>query len=253
MNRPPVPRRKRAGDTDAVVAERQVDRVSAAWGLEETGGIVGKLDSRFASPSYRALRNHFGHINRGLSRTYPKDRFLFTTFKQDLNFSLYSFVGGGVIPPGNDIADEVIDMWQTEVADFKTWIGADTTQNWGYYLPNFRPDNCSHLVAPAPFTLARDTYGYALEGLEGHANGYYRTEIGNMNLGTAIRQLLDPSQPLPRVDAPEDPTQLSYTSEPGVGVNNDSWYDLQTGYVNDKQAYIQEQRSKCVNTNGFPQ
>lgn len=233
--------------------EQLTDRVSAAWGLEEPGGIVGKLDTRFASPSYRALRNHMGHINRGLSRTFPKDRFLFTTFKQDLNFSLYSFVGGGLIEPGPDIADDVIDMWQEEVADFKTWIDADTTQNWGYYLPNFRPDNCSHMVATAPFTLARDLYGYALDGLEGHANGYYRTEIGNMNLGTAIRQLLDPSKPLPRADAPYQATQLSYLSEPGQGVASDDWYDLRTGFVNNKEDYVRQQRIDCVNTNGFPQ
>lgn len=232
--------------------ERLLDKVSAAWGLEEPSGVVAKLDARFSSPPYSALRDHFGHINRGLARTYPQDRFLFTTFKQDLNFSLYSFVGGGLIPPGDDIADDVIDLWQSEVGDFKSWIDADTTQNWGYYLPNFRPDNCSHLVATAPFTLARDRYGYALAGIRGHANGYYRTEVGNMNLGTAIRQLLDPSQPLPRVDAPYDPTQLSYTSEPGVGVANDDWWDLADGYVSDKQAYIEQQRRKCVFTNGFP-
>jgi len=196
-----------------------------------------------------------------LSRKYPADRFLFTTFKQDLNFSLFSFVGGDAIAPGPGIADAVLTMWRNEVNDFKTWIDADIKDNWGYYLPNFRPDVCSHMVATAPLSLAHDRhglfpwdnrYGYAWDGIWGHADGYRRTEIGGMDFGDAIRQLLDPTQPMPRVDAANDPNQLSYTSTPGVGVANEDWYDLESGaLIGDKQDYIRSQREKCVATGDY--
>lgn len=226
--------------------------VSASWDLRAPGAIAEQLDVRFGDPWYRRIRDHFGHVNRGLSRAYPNDRFLFTTFKQDLNFSIFSFISGGPIEPGPDAADEVLELWEAEVQHFKSWIDGDSSQNWGYYLPNFRPDYCSHMVATSPLTLVHDR-SYALQGVGGHANGYLRTEIGDMNLGDAIRQLLDPEQPLPRVEAAEDPRQLSFRSEPGVGVANASWYELYSGArVTNQQAYIDQQRVSCVFTNGYP-
>lgn len=242
----------RPGQFRPSLQEGLLQRVGAAWGLKAPGGIAQQLDTRFESTNKKVV-DYFGHINNGLAKTFPTDRFLITTFKQDLNFSLYSYVGGGSVPPGNNIADTVIQLWQSDVATYKYWIDVEPHQNFGYYLPNFRPDNCAHLVATAPFTLAHDTYGYALAGIEGRANGWRRTEIGNVNLGTAIRQLLDPSQPLPRYDAPANPTQLSFTSAPGVGVANETWYDNWSGnVVQDKQAFINAEKIRCVNTNGYP-
>ncbi len=242
----------RPGQFRPSLQEGLLQRVGAAWGLKAPGGIAQQLDNRFNSTNKKVV-DYFGHINNGLAKTFPNDRFLITTFKQDLNFSLYSYVGGGSVPPGNNIADTVIQLWQSDVATYKYWIDVEPHQNFGYYLPNFRPDNCAHLVATAPFTLAHDTYGYALAGIEGRANGWRRTEIGNVNLGTAIRQLLDPSQPLPRYDAPANPTQLSFTSAPGVGVANETWYDNWSGnVVQDKQAFINAEKIRCVNTNGYP-
>ncbi len=240
-----------------------LDRVSHAWDLAAPGGIVEQLDNRFGNLWYRRVRDHFGHVNRGLSRAYPDDRFLFTTFKQDLNFALFSFVGGGAIAPGTDIADQVLDMWQLEVDGFRDWIKGDIKSNWGYYLPNFRNDFCSHMVATSPLSLVHDRhgvfpwdnrYGYAWEGIWGQADGYRRTEIGDMNFGDALRQLLDRSQSIPRVEAAYDPYQLSFRSTPGVGVSNEDWYDLASGaLITDKQEYIRQQRVACVSTNGYPE
>lgn len=231
-----------------------LDLVGAAWDLRSPGGIVEQLDDRLDNEPNRLVNDHFGHVNAGLARTYPNDRFLFTTFKQDLNFSIFSFVSDGPIAPGDGIANDVLDMWESEVDQFKTWIENDAAGNWGYYLPNYRPDFCSHMVATAPLSLVHDRYGYARSGVEGHADGYYRTEIGDMNLGDAIRQLLDPSQPLPRVEATEDPNQLSFRSEPGVGVQTGgTWYNLDSGArISDAQLYVDQQRVSCVFTNGYP-
>jgi hypothetical protein len=240
-----------------------LDKVSEAWALKASGGIVEQLDNRFGNNWYRLVRDNFGHVNRGLARAFPNDRFLFTTFKEDLNFSVFSFVGGGSIKPTQaNLAAELIKTWKLEVEDFRKWIDNDSAQNWGYYLPNFRPDFCSHMVATSPLSLVHDRhgvlpgdrYGYAWDGIEGHANGYYRTEVGNVNLGSAIRQLLDRSQPIPRVNAGNEPTKLSFTSAPGVGVAaaND-WYNLETGaFITDKQAYINAELQRCVFTNGYP-
>ena len=228
--------------------------VGDAWDLRGEGGIVEQLDDRFGNKWYRLIDDHFGHVNRGLARAYPDDRFLFTTFKQDLNFSIFSFVAGGAIEPGSDIAHEVLDMWEAEVNDFKNWIDNDSSQNWGYYLPNFRPDFCSHMVATSPLTLVHDQFGYAMDGIEGHANGYIRTEIDSIDLGDAIRHLLDRSQQLPpRIYAEDAETQLSFRSEEGDGVANDDWYDLNSGkLISDKDQYILDQKVACVNTEGYP-
>lgn len=228
-----------------------LDRVSDAWHLQAPHAIVAQLDNRFGNQPYRLLRDHFGHINRGLARAYPHDRFLMTTFKQDLDFSLFSFVAAGPIAPGTDIAEDVIEMWNAELDYFQTWIHGDSKQNWGYYMPNFRHDWCSHMVATAAFTLANDP-DFRSAGLAGNADGYRRSEVGDMDFGDVLRTLLDPSQPIPRVEATYDPTQLTYLSEPGQGVSNEDWYALDEQFIADKQAYIDAQKQSCVFTNGYP-
>ena len=73
-----------------------------------------------------------------------------------------------------------------------------------------------------------------------------------MGFGDVLRTLLDPSQPIPRVEATYDPTQLTYLSEPGQGVSNEDWYTLDEQFIADKQAYIDAQKQSCVFTNGYP-
>lgn len=228
-----------------------LQRVSDAWRLKENHALVTKLDQRFGQQQGTLVREHFGNVNAGLARTYPKDRFLLTTFKQDLDFSLFSFVAAGPIRPGNDIAEEVIAMWNAELDHFQNWIHIERNQNWGYYLPNFRQDWCSHMVATVPFTLVDDPVQLDL-GIQGRVNGYQRTEIGDKNFGDILRQMLDPSQPLPRLQQAYDPTQLTYLSEPGVGVNNETWYGDDGNLVEDKQAYVSAKKQWCVFTNGYP-
>lgn len=229
-----------------------LQRVSDAWYLQDPYAVVSQLDTRFGTQPGALVRDHFGNVNGGLARTYPRDRFLFTTYKQDLDFSLFSFVAAGPIPPGNDIAEEVIAVWNAEIDHFQEWIDTERNQNWGYYLPNFRQDWCSHMVATVPFTLAEDPSQQQL-GIQGRVNGYQRTEIGDQNFGDILRQMLDPSQLLPRLEQGNYPTQLTYLSEPGVGVNDETWYSNQNGaLVEDKQAYIDRQKELCVFTNGYP-
>lgn len=249
-----------------------VDIVVERWGL---AALTADLDSRLGTPSYRRINRYLGHINKSLARHYPDDRFLFTTYKSDLNFSTFSFVGSGVIPPGTNIADDVRDLWVSEVEHFRDFIDGDRSNNWGYYLPDFRPDFCSHMVSLAPVSLVNDL-AYRDAGIAGHADGYLRTELGQardfqdkvwgddgsvqtatvhrkVHFGDALRQLLDPSQPLPRLEEVADPNRLTYDSAPGAGVNNDTWYNESAdgAIIDDKQAYINSERVRCTRTNGY--
>lgn len=254
-----------------------MNRLSEVWGLRNPGALAEQLDTRFnIAPT---LATDFGNINWALAYTFPRDRFLMTSFRQDLNFSVFSFAGSGVVKPGDNFAERIIAAWDEELQRFKTFADEDFNQNWGYYFPAFRRDECSHVVAMTAATKQGDA-DFVEAGLDGRADGYFGSEVGlpqpfthvvwnddpnsssptktitvhrRKNMGDAIRQLLDRSRSLPRDVGELDANDLTYLTPSGTS-DDEVWYggNYPDGYVvTDKQAWLQNSKTRCTSIGNY--
>lgn len=239
-----------------------IDILVDAWDLD---GLIAELDDQLTTDSYRELRDDFGNISHGLSKTYPDDRFMLSAFKEDLNFSVFSFAGSGVVPRGaSNFTEQVLQKWDSELGRFQGWAWSQPENNWGFYFPVFRKDLCSHGVAPTAVSKAHDS-AYRSDGIAGRAHGYTRTEVqwdmtfedlvwdenGNAvvesvvrrrHFGDAISQLLDPSKSVPRYVDYRQWDQLTFMSQQGVGKTSEIWYeDVSGSVISDPQDWVNRQ------------
>lgn len=244
-----------------------VDLVLATWG----DAILSELDQELDTLSHQEIRDNVGNVSHGLARTYPNDRFLLSSFREDLNFSVFSFAGGGAVKLGEpNFTDKILQKWDNELNRFKVWADNQPEQNWGYYFPAFRKDNCSHGVALTPFSMAHDS-AYRNDGIAGKAHSYHRTELGNTqgfadlvwnendeavvqtverrrHFGDAVRQLLDKGGAVPRHVGVLQPGQLSFTNPTGTAA--ETWYkDGRSAIISDPQQWVLDQKDPTVCNN----
>jgi hypothetical protein len=98
---------------------------------------------------------------------------------RDLNYSLFSYEGFF-----DDLStEEVYELWEE---DTELLLGQmDGYSNWGYYLPGFRADGCSHVVSLLPVDEFSNSV-YVNQALKGSADGYLRTDIDDLDFGAAL-------------------------------------------------------------------
>jgi hypothetical protein len=256
---------------------KMMNHLSEVWGLRQPGALAEQLDERFGTAT---LVTDFGNINGALSRAFPDDRFLMTSFRQDLNFSVFSFAGSGVVAPGPNFAERLIEAWDEELHRFKTFADESSLQNWGYYFPAFRRDECSHVVAMTAATKMGDSE-FVEAGLDGRADAYFGTEVGpprqfskvvwnddpavssptrtinvtrRMHFGDALRQLLDRSAPLPREVGEPEADDLTYISGPEGTSADETWYggSYPDGFViQDKAAWLAGALARCASVGNY--
>src|SRR5690606_36159771 len=124
--------------------------VNDAWDLDAPGAVVEELDAALNTRADASISDNFGNINEALTRTYPHDRFLMTAFMEDLNFSMFSFAAISMLSRDDpNFTESILTTWREELERFTTH---PSTNDWGYYFPQFRPDFCSHMVATAAFS-----------------------------------------------------------------------------------------------------
>lgn len=273
---------------------QQVAIVKKAWALDQATGEPGderpsfieQLDQQLDTGS-RTIKRDLANVSEALSRTFPNDRFLLAAFQEDLIFSNFSFLGSGVVQKedseedienGVTVADRLINMWRSELERFAQWAPEQKNQNWGYYFPVFRIDNCAHLVAGSPWSMQHDP-AYRSAGIDGRAHGYLRTDLGDeeiyydlgwdenheaayfevtrrMHFGDALRQLLDPSQEIPRYFGEYIEGELTY-QQPGT--SDDTWYhDFQqpegvSQVITDKQTHVAVRSLECASIGDYIQ
>ncbi len=231
----------------------------------DTDDLVAQLDAQLQTDSHREIRDHFGNLSHGLSKTYPNDRFMLSAYKEDLNFSVFSFAASGVVPRGaSNFTQQVLQKWDSELGRFQGFAWSQPENNWGFYFPVFRKDICSHGVAPTAVSKAHDSQ-YRSDALAGRAHGYVRSEVQwpmtfqdlvwdendqavlqdvvrRRHFGDAIRQLLDPTKPVPRYVDYRQWDQLTFLSPQGVGTTSDVWYeDLSGAVITDPQDWVNRQ------------
>jgi hypothetical protein len=185
-------------------SRQQHEQVSGAWGVDSLlDELGGKLPIDIAR-----LKQDFGLVNVAIADKYPHDRLGLTVYEKDLNYSLYAYER---FFPGSTEA-QIHERWSEELTHLlRTY---DSRSNLAYYVPHFRPDNCSHCVSIPP--LDRDTATIL-------STPWLGTEIeqSNLTLRTFTDVLLDPARPL-----------LSYREAPQPN-----------------EAFTPEQSAKCMKPN----
>lgn len=167
-----------------------------------TDAFLSALDERLGASAEQSLVADSGHLTALLAAAFPEDRFLVTHFLSDLDNSHFAY--GELFE--EPTVEQLQDLW---LEDTDLLIGViEGTDNWGYYFPGFRPDNCSHCVALLPVDELNDT-AYVLGAIAGTANPYLRTELGDSTFATALESVLSEGGDLVRERAPEAMTDFT--------------------------------------------
>lgn len=169
-----------------------------------TDALTARLDALLDAPTEQSLREDSGYILELLSRRFPEDRLLQTYFLSDLNYTIFSYVGFYE----DESVENLLELWQEDTALLIEHI--EDTDNWGYFIPGFRADNCSHTLTLLPALELTDP-GYLSAVLRGSAQGYLRTELGALDFGDALKSTVDPDSDLVREFA-SDP-QTAFTTQ----------------------------------------
>ncbi len=169
--------------------------VREVWQLD---GLLADLDEELDAPADEGTEQDFGNLLPLLSHAYPDDRFSVTLFGRDLNFSLFSYQLFYDDPPD----DELYELWDADVSALRESI--EELPNVGYFMPAFRPDNCSHCLSILPINQLTDPE-YLLDVLQGEGDAYLGTELDDTELrfDDALRNLLSGD---PLYELHEEPT-----------------------------------------------
>jgi hypothetical protein len=153
-------------------------KVRQAWNVDSVlDTLEGKIPVKVAD-----LKKDFGLLNKALSDEFPHDRLTLTLYREDLNYSLYSYQR---FFPGST-EDDIHGYWWTDVQSLmKTYDGLP---NMAYYIPYFREDNCSHCVSIPPLDHLEDLT----------SNPWFGSEIpaAMISLKDFTKTLLDDTKPL---------------------------------------------------------
>jgi len=148
-----------------------------------TQDFLAELDLRLAASEAQSLTVDSGHLTALLAAAFPADRFLVSYFLSDLDNSQFAY--GELFD--DPTVEDLQELWLEDTERLVSVIEA--TDNWGYYLPGFRADNCSHTVSLLPIDeLSR--LSYALAATVGNADGYLRTDLGALDFAAALDSVL---------------------------------------------------------------
>jgi hypothetical protein len=167
-------------------AKELQETVRTAWNLDT---LFDKLSKATKVP-VSELSGDFARLNTALADRYKSDRFALTAFRMDFNYSLYSYER---FFPNSTPADIHNYFWMDLQALLKT---LDTRANFGYYVPYFRHDNCSHCVSIPPIDHDTNTI---------LSMPWLGSELGGKTLKDYVVQLLDDAQPLDKLVEMERP------------------------------------------------
>ncbi len=119
----------------------QLDQtIRAAW---NTDTVLDELQGKIPIEPAQ-IKADYGLINVAVAKQFPHDRLALTAYREDFNYSLYSYQR---FFPGSTEAEIHAFWWQDMTALIKTFDGLS---NFSYYIPYFRADNCSHCVSIPP-------------------------------------------------------------------------------------------------------
>ena len=119
-------------------------KIRDAWNVDQVIGDISADLPGTPSISVAALQADYGLVNTAIAEAYPHDRLAFTAYREDFNYSLYSYQS---FYPGSTEAQIHAFFWQDLEELIPTY---DAQPNLAYYLPYFRTDNCSHCVSIPP-------------------------------------------------------------------------------------------------------
>ncbi|MCP4603140.1 MAG: hypothetical protein GY847_21940 [Proteobacteria bacterium] len=158
------------------------EKIRASWDLDP---IILGMEDELGQQIVENLMNDLGAINTTLADRFPADRLTNVHFRLDLNYSLFSYERFFNFPA----TEEIHELWWEDTQALMDEY--DTRKNLAYFIPYYRPDNCSHCLSIVPTD-------HIPEILLGMVGPYMGTEIQeeNINLRQYIDHLLDNEAPL---------------------------------------------------------
>lgn len=176
------------------------ETIRLAWGLDEPGGLIADVGPTL--PGFDA--NNLGSFNAALSRRHPADRFTYLVFREDMNFSSFSYAKfyDDIANAPNELTRRRLTLarWQPDLdrhaADLAPLANVSFHQAW------FRNFNQSHCLTIIDFSGT----GIEAAGL---------ADIGPVVEGTLARA--------PTVQAIEDRNPGDYTQPLSAAIRLFKW------------------------------
>lgn len=126
------------------------NKIRAVWGLDGPRGIVTELIGQY--PNAGDV-NNLGTMTYGVAKIFPQDRIGYAMFQEDSNFSAFSYekffpdMANAATPAARAAA--LNQRWRQDIG---TWLAQmPSSDNLGYYLPNYREINGSHCLTIVTF------------------------------------------------------------------------------------------------------
>lgn len=147
--------------------------------------LIQMLGKDLGPEAADAIHNDFGAWATVLAKAYPRDRLTTALFQHDLNYLFFSYDS---IAPGAPYAD-LARAWQADLVALKAQH--DSHANLAYFMPSFRPDNCSHALVIPPISHLREL-------VAGQLSLWFGTEIADdgTDLAAFMRALVNDAIPL---------------------------------------------------------
>ena len=147
--------------------------------------LIAMLGADLGSEAADAIHKDFGAWATVLAKAYPRDRLSTVLFQHDLNYLFFSYDS---IAPGAPYA-QLAHNWQTDLDALKAQH--DSHQNLAYFMPSFRPDNCSHALVIPPISHLSDL-------VSGKLSVWFGTDIAEdgSTLPAFMQDLVNDSIPL---------------------------------------------------------
>lgn len=121
-------------------------KIRSSWGLDSVEEQF--LSGEWGTPPAVLDLTDYGTLNDALAAFYPNDRLAHTQFTMDGNYSGYSYEAFNGCGQG-ECPDLVHDYWAIDQANLMGLY--DEYDNWGYWIPYFRPFNESHCTCILSF------------------------------------------------------------------------------------------------------
>lgn len=180
----------RGGDPAVYPSLPLHETIRTAWGLDESGSLIPVLKAKMPALD----ENNMGSLAPTLARKYPKDRFGYMAYQEDMIFSGFSYTDFyddiSQAPNDNVRRARLNARWRQ---DLNGWLPLlASAPNVSYHIPFYRSFNDAHCLTIVDFSNT---------GIE---------EAGLMDLTPFINNALDRKPPLRTVEA----DQVSDLSRP---------------------------------------
>lgn len=139
----------RGGTSEQYPSVLMHDKIRSSWGLDEPGGLINSYAGMAGFDT-----NNLGTVGAALAQRYPSDRFAYTVFGADGNFSAFSYekfypdISGA--PTAALRMSRLLQRWQKDLDQWLPTLAPHGNVAW--HVPYYRNFNDSHCLTIIDFS-----------------------------------------------------------------------------------------------------